>query len=114
MAATGKRSTQPGFGEVNGLVGVGNPTAKYQDIGIVMFTGHPGGELISYQCRPDQWIAVGSNGHANAGAADENPPGILAAGHHVSQTVGINRVINRSFRVSSQVGYIIGVSKGGL
>ena len=114
MAAAGKGRVQPGCHDVNGCVDLGDPATEDEDIGIIVFTSHAGGELIGCQCRSDQRVAVGGDGHADAGAADENASGILAAGYQTGQPIGISGVINGSFRVSSQIGYVIGAGKGGL
>src|SRR5690606_38942749 len=77
MPAAGKLGGEKRVGDLQGEAGTDNARAKAQDVGVVMLPGHPGRKGLRAQGSPHARDLVRGDGHADAGAANQDPPVIL-------------------------------------
>ena len=77
--------------------------AHSQHIGIVMSPGHAGGVHIGAQSAANALDLVGSNGNANASAAEHDAPVSLAADNLTADLLGDIRIIHRLSAKSAHI-----------
>lgn len=106
MAAAFKLAFHEGPDDFPGRAKAQYPAAHSQHVGIIVLTAHLGREHIIAECATDALDFVGSNGNANAGAAEHNATVGIATYDITANLFGNIRVINRIGTEGANIFYL--------
>ena len=99
----GEGGVQEGVDDLQSQSLAGDPCAQRQDVGVVVLAGGLGGEAVPAQGAADAGDLVGGNGHADAGAADEDAALALPGSDGLRHRFGVNGIVAGIVGISSDV-----------
>src|SRR5690606_20668659 len=95
VPAPGEFAGQKGVGDLQGEPRAGDARSQAQHVGVIVLPGHPGRIGLRAQRGPHAGHLVGRDGHADAGAADQDAPVAPPRGHGLGHQTGVVGVVAR-------------------
>src|SRR6185295_2920081 len=94
MAAAGEFRSQKRFHDVHSLVVLERSSREREHVGVIVFARQSRSGGITDQRRADTRHFVGSDGHADSGAANDDTKIVLAAGNAACRAFSEIRVVH--------------------
>ena len=106
MSSTLKRSGKPDIDNFLSQTGTNDAATHYQEIGIVVKAAHPGGIQFLTEGGTDSWKTIRGDGHAQAGAADEDAATSRIRQYGLNDLISKIGIVDRDFfTITSQISY---------
>ncbi len=93
MATGFESGRQEGVQDGEGHVLTDETGPQAEDVGVVVGARQPSRDGLGNEGGPDAGVAVGGDGHADTGAADEEAAVDLAIGEHAGHLAGEDRIV---------------------
>ena len=103
MAAALKGGIQKEVHDLHGQARARHPAAQGQDVCIVVAAGHLGGEAVTTQGTADALHLICGHGHADAGAAAEDPLFRFAGGDGLRHQRRIDGIVAAGLGIRAEV-----------
>ena len=94
MATTGEFCFQPHPDDIQGNGNAEYPGTKAEDVGIIVLAAHASSYRLVTKSGPNLPMTIGSDGHTDTRAADENAAITRPFDHRLTYLIGKFRVIN--------------------